>query len=229
MSEGVGCDMPAGVQARRFGVATEGLAEDRDREPSAPHPHEQRRLQVAGAESEVVAEERLERGVDRDRPLPTALGLADSEQAAIEVDVVPVEPEEHAAAKAGEGEQRNLRSLSRSRRPGKCRSHTSSRSTTASRRPSSRRSRSRGAPRFLGVRRTCARRGQTRTIRELTPRPTAPSLAASMRPTRHHASSRLPEPTLVRVRGADLMCLLTSTHARVGLQRRPDDRTDGSG
>jgi hypothetical protein len=55
---------------------------------------------------EVVEEERLERGVDRHDPMPAALRLADVEQMPFEVDVLPVECEQLAAAQAGVGEER---------------------------------------------------------------------------------------------------------------------------
>ena len=44
--------------------------------------------------------------MDRHDPLAAALGLADREQPPLEVDVVPVEPEQLAAAQAGVGEER---------------------------------------------------------------------------------------------------------------------------
>ena len=43
--------------------------------------------------------------MDRHDALASALGVAHAEQAPLEVDVVPVEPEQLAAAQAGEGEQ----------------------------------------------------------------------------------------------------------------------------
>jgi hypothetical protein len=43
--------------------------------------------------------------VDRKRPLAAALGLADPQQTPFEVDVVPVQPEQLASAKAGIGKK----------------------------------------------------------------------------------------------------------------------------
>jgi hypothetical protein len=51
---------------------------------------------VVRPDLEAVEEEWLERGVDRHDPLPAALRLAHAKQTPLEVDVMPVEPEERA-------------------------------------------------------------------------------------------------------------------------------------
>ena len=49
-------------------------------------------------DAEVIEDERLEGGVDGHDPLSAALSFAYAEQAALEVDILPVEPEQFAAA-----------------------------------------------------------------------------------------------------------------------------------
>ena len=61
---------------------------------------------MAAPDAEVVDEERLERGMNRDDPLPSALRSAHLAQAPLQVDVVPVESEQLATAEARVGEER---------------------------------------------------------------------------------------------------------------------------
>ena len=88
------------VDAARLDVVAEELAELGVVEPVALDADEQRLLASGWRDRVVLGEERRERGVDRDRPLPAALRLADPQQPAREVDVVPVEAEQLAAAQA---------------------------------------------------------------------------------------------------------------------------------
>jgi hypothetical protein len=67
-------------------------------EPAALHADEHRLLDERDARGVVVGEKRHERGVDRDRPLSTALRLTHAQQPPREVDVVPVEAEQFAPA-----------------------------------------------------------------------------------------------------------------------------------
>ena len=90
----------------RVDVVAERLAELGVVEPVALHADEDRVLGQRHARRVVLGEERGERRMDRDRPLPAALRLAHAHQPAREVDVVPVEPEQLAAAQAGVGEER---------------------------------------------------------------------------------------------------------------------------
>lgn len=78
-------------------VAEKRLRQDGLREPPPLHADKERLLGIARADAEVVDEERLESGVDRHDPLLSALRAPDLEQAAIEVDVLPVEPEQLAS------------------------------------------------------------------------------------------------------------------------------------
>jgi hypothetical protein len=101
----VGCaaDDPgeAARQLRRHARSEERLRQDRLGEPLALHTNEERRLRIAGANPQVVDEERLEGRVDRHDSLPPALRPPDLEQAALEVDVLPVEPEQLAPTEPG--------------------------------------------------------------------------------------------------------------------------------
>src|SRR5215216_6364348 len=63
------------------------------------------RSTIGWARVVVVDDQRHESGVDRDRSLPAALRLAHLEEARREVDVVPVEPEQLAAAQTCVGHQ----------------------------------------------------------------------------------------------------------------------------
>src|ERR1051326_5494533 len=83
-----------------------GLGHDRLREPVALHADEERRLGIASPDPEVVDEERLEGGVDQPRPLAAALGTPHLQQTPLQVDVVPVESKQLAAAQACVGEER---------------------------------------------------------------------------------------------------------------------------
>jgi hypothetical protein len=74
-------------------IAKERLGEDRLRQPLAVHADEERRFAVAGTDLEVLDEERLERGMDGEGPLTAALRLPYPQQAALEVDILPVETE----------------------------------------------------------------------------------------------------------------------------------------
>jgi hypothetical protein len=74
-------------------VAEECLGHDRLREPATLHADEEGRLGISCTDTEVVEEERLERGVDRQDALPAALRPPHLQEAALEVDVCPVEAE----------------------------------------------------------------------------------------------------------------------------------------
>src|SRR6266511_864937 len=93
-------DALALVDAGRVDVVAERLAELRVVEPVPLHADEDRLLGQRHARRVVLGEERRERGMDRDRPLPATLGPPYPEQPAREVDVVPVESEQLAAAQA---------------------------------------------------------------------------------------------------------------------------------
>ena len=104
--EGVRGDALPFVHAARLDVVAEDLAELSDLETPALHANEERLLDERLADLVVVDDQRYERGVDPDRPLPAALRLPHPQQSAQEVDVVPVEAEELAAAKTCVGKER---------------------------------------------------------------------------------------------------------------------------
>ena len=98
MPERVRGDALALVHAGGVDVVAEDLTELRVVEPVALHADEERLLGKRDPGRVVLGEERRERGVDRDRPLPAALRLAPAQQPAGEVDVVPLEPEQQPVA-----------------------------------------------------------------------------------------------------------------------------------
>ena len=89
--------------ARGARVAEERLGHDRLREAAALHADEERRLGVMRPHTQVVDEERLERWVKRHGALAATLRSAHLEQAALQVDVRPAEPEQLAATEARGG------------------------------------------------------------------------------------------------------------------------------
>ena len=89
-----------------FHMVAEDLAEWRDPETPVLHADEERLLDERLADLVVVDDQRDERRVDWDRPLPTALRLPHSQQPPREIDVIPVEAEQLAAAKTRVGEKR---------------------------------------------------------------------------------------------------------------------------
>src|SRR5215210_7267947 len=99
-------DTLALADAGRLDVVAKDLPQRRVVEALALDADEERLLDERLAHRVVVDDQRHERGVDRDRPLPPALRLAHLEQAPREVDVVPVEPEELAAPQTCVGHQR---------------------------------------------------------------------------------------------------------------------------
>lgn len=93
---------PGGV-----GVAAERRRHDRRRQPAAVGASEQRALMPERqADGEVGVDQRHQRGVEGHDALPAALGSARADQAAVEVEVVPIEGEQFGAAQAAVGEQR---------------------------------------------------------------------------------------------------------------------------
>ena len=91
--------------------------------------------------------------MDRDRPLPAALRLADAQQPPLEVDVVPVEAEQLAAAQAGEGKQGEQQPVALALAAGSGAPTGRRGRSRASRRASSRWSSTSGSTsRFFGVR-----------------------------------------------------------------------------
>jgi hypothetical protein len=81
------------VDVGRVDVVAESLAELGVVEPVTLHADENRLIGQRYARPVVLGEERRERRMDRDRPLPAALRLAYLQQPPREIDVVPVEPE----------------------------------------------------------------------------------------------------------------------------------------
>src|SRR6266511_630474 len=106
MPERMRRDALALVDAGRIHVVAERLAELGVVEPVALHTDEDRLLGERDAGRVVLGEERRERGVDWDRPLPAAFRASDAEQTTREVDVVPVEPEQLTPAQTGIRHQR---------------------------------------------------------------------------------------------------------------------------
>src|SRR3984957_2514878 len=95
----------AGGHSGGIGVAAERCREDRDREPTTPTPTNSTGSGSRARKLHVVAEERLERRVNRDRPLPTPFRLPHPQQAPLDVDVAPVERKELATAQTRERKQ----------------------------------------------------------------------------------------------------------------------------
>jgi hypothetical protein len=86
------------VDAGGIDVVAERLPELGVMEALALDADEDGLLGQRDARGLVLSEERRERGVDRDRPLPAAFRPPDPQQSPREVDVVPVEPEQLAPA-----------------------------------------------------------------------------------------------------------------------------------
>jgi hypothetical protein len=104
--ERVRCHALALVDTSGVDVVAEDLPELRVVESVALDADEDRLLGEWDSRGVVLSEERCERGMDRDRPLPSALRLPNPEQPAREVDVVPVKPDQLAAAQSALRHQR---------------------------------------------------------------------------------------------------------------------------
>src|SRR5207249_3960718 len=88
--QGMRRDLLALVHAGRLNVVAKHLPELRVVQWLALDADEDGLLGEWDARRVVLGEERRERGMDRDRPLPAALRLAHAQQPAREVDIVPV-------------------------------------------------------------------------------------------------------------------------------------------
>src|SRR5262249_27514157 len=106
VTKGVGRDALALGDTCGPRVAEKRLGQDRLRQPPPLHADEERQLGVAGAYLEVLDEERLERGMNRNRPLPATLHLPHRQHAAVQVEVLAVDAEKLAPAEARVGEER---------------------------------------------------------------------------------------------------------------------------
>lgn len=155
VAERVRRDALARVHARRVDVAAEQLAELRLGKSPALDADEERLFDDRLADAEVVGDKRAEGGVDGDDALAAALGVADAQEAAVQVDVVPIEAEQLGPAEAGVGEEGEQEPVALALAV--VLAVPPARSGARMSRLSSARSRTSGsASRFFGVRRTSA-------------------------------------------------------------------------
>jgi hypothetical protein len=140
------------VHAGCVDVVAEGLAELGVVEPVALHADEDGLLGERDTGRVVLGEERGERGMNRNRPLPAALRAPNAQEPVGEVDVVPVEPEQLAPSQPCVGQQYEQQPVA-FRLPGEVSFPSSSRpGCTSSRSSSPIVSTSGSASRFFGVR-----------------------------------------------------------------------------
>ena len=95
MTKRVGSDALTLGDARGVGVAAKRGGEDRGGEAVAENANEQGRVIGRRSRGPVVEQQRDEGGMDRQHTLAAALGDSDPDEPALEIDVVPVQPEQH--------------------------------------------------------------------------------------------------------------------------------------
>ena len=106
MTKRVGSDALTLGDARGVGVAAKRGGEDRGGEAVAENAKEQGRVIGRRPRGPVVEKQRDKAGMNRQHPLSPALSDPHANQAALEVDVVPVETQQLRAAQTAVGEER---------------------------------------------------------------------------------------------------------------------------